>query len=230
MTLLKVKGKQTSAIAVESEGSDVFIRGMRDGSLVNVPWLMAKAIEGKVFCANVGVMTGEDTFSPTIAAAMPDLLVTVPSGTTIIPVYLSVGFEDMGDNTAQVLSVFACSSNVYDNTSTGDTITICNMRTDKAAGGSQCVATAVVTSTGTDPESGNYVEFWRPMSGLAEDGFNGSVAQLLDSASYSKWTIGDAVVPPVIVGEGSLNVYCGAEAGKGFITAIWVEEATGTII
>lgn len=228
MPLIKVKGKQTSAIAVESEGSDVFIRAMRDGSLVTMPWLTAKVLEGKVFASNTGALSSPDTFSPTLDAAMPDLLILVPNGTTIIPVYLSVGFEDTGSQEA--LDVFAVASNVYDaDSSSHETETIMNMRTDKAANGSQCVAKAVVTSAGTTPESGNYVEFWRPMAGIAEDAYNCQTMPTNNQVSYSKWTIGDIVVPPIIVGQGSLNVYCGAKAGLGFITAIWVEELTADI-
>ena len=225
---LKAKGQQTSSISVSSEGADVYVRAMRDGTLLQMPWLTAKAIEGKVFAAHVGLMTTPTTFSPTIDAAMPDLLVTVPSGTTIIPVYLSVGFEDTG--AAQVLDVFACASSVYDNSVTGTANVIQNMRTDKPVGGSQCTAYSVVTANGTDPESGNYVEFWRPLAGFGEDGFNGSTAPTNNQVSFSKWSIGDCVVPPVIVGNGSLNVYAAAQAGTGYIVAIWVEEPSANLI
>lgn len=226
MPLVQVKGRQTSSVAVESEGALVYVRAMRDGSIINVPWIMAKAIEGKVHAAQTGIMTGEETFATGITAAKPDLWVGVPEGTTIIPVYIGINFEDTG--TAEALDVFACASNIYNVATTGTAITIANMRTDKALGGSQCKCLAV--STGTDPESGNYVEFWRPYAGLSKDNFACSKGWDNEKIGGSFWMIGDAVVPPVIVGEGSLNIYAGASAGKGFITTMWVEEPSANLI
>ncbi len=231
MAMLKAKGRQTSSVSVAAENSDVYLRAMRDGSLINMPWVMAKVFEGKVFCAMTGVLSADVTFSPVVDGAMPDLSVTVPKGTTIIPVYISVNFEDTGSTL--VLDVFAVASKVYDNdvTSTA-TLVIKNMRTDKALDGSQCVALSVITGSGTDLESSgyNYVEFWRPVSGFAEDAFGGSTARINHATNHSKWTIGDAVVPPIIVGTSTLGIYAGAQAGKGFITAIWVEVPTAELI
>lgn len=228
MAIIKAKGQQTSSVSVGSEGADVYVRAMRDGSLINMPWLTAKAIEGKVFAANTGLLTTPDTFNATIADAEQDMLVNVPTGTTIIPVYLQVNLEDTG--TVLAVDVVAVASNVYDNTGlTSTVLTVMNMRTDKAAGGSQCTAHAVVTANATAVETGNYVEFWRPMAGLAEDAFAGNTMPTNNQVSHSRWSIGDAVVPPVIVGPGSLSIFTGAQAGIGFITAIWVEEPTADL-
>lgn len=231
MAMLKAKGRQTSAVSVESENSDVYLRAMRDGSLINMPWVMAKVFEGKVFCAMTGVLSADVTFAPVVAGDMPDLTVLVPGGTTIIPVYISVNFEDTG--TPLVLDVLAIASKVYDNDVTSTTtLVIKNMRTDKAVGGSQCTALFKTTSGGTDLESAgyNYVEFWRPVSGFAEDAFANSTARIGAHTNHAKWTIGDAVVPPIIVGTSTLGIYAGAQAGKGFITAIWVEVPTAELI
>ena len=229
MALVKAKGRQTSAISVESEGRDVYVRAMRDGSFINMPWLMAKAIEGKVFVSFAGKMTGETTFVAANTPAKPDVWVGVPSGTTIIPVYISIGFEDTG-GTAAVMDVFAVASNVYDADTAGAAVSIANYRTDKPLGGSQCTSKTVVTSSGTDPESGNYVEFWRPMAGFSQDSHGSNIPPTNNQISGSIWAIGDAVVPPIIVGPGSLNVYCGTNAGKGFVMAAWVEEPSANLI
>ena len=168
---LKAKGQQTSSVSVASEGADVDVRALRDGTLLSMPWLTAKAIEGKVFAVNSGVLGTPDTFNAAIADGEQDLLVNVPSGTTIIPVYIQVNVEDSG--TAAVVDACAVASNIYDNTGlTATTETIMNMRTDKATGGSQCAAYSVVTANGTAVETGNFVEFWRPTAGMSEDGFN----------------------------------------------------------
>lgn len=228
MALVKGKGRQTTAINFESEGADQYLRLLRDGSTINMPWLMSKAIEGKVFGVQSGILTTPDTFNATIAAGEPDILVTVPTGTTIIPVYIHVGFEDTG--TAQVMDVIAVASSVYDNAVTATAETIYNLRTDKAVNGSACTAYSVVTGGGTSPESGNFFEFWRPYSGFSEDAFNGSAAFALHPVAGAQWQIGEAIVPPVIVGSGSLNVYASAQAGTGFIRVIWVEETSTNLI
>jgi len=221
-------GKQTTAISHNSEGADQYLRMLRDGSPVMVDWLMAKAIEGKVYCVQSGILTTPDTLNATIADGEQDVLINVPSGTTIIPVYISVDFEDTG--TAQVMDVLAVASNIYDNANTSTTETIYNLRTDKAINGSQCTAYSVVSGSGTAVESGNFVEFWRPYAGFAEDGFNGSTSWGNNALHGSKWYIGQAVVPPVIVGQGSLSIYASAQAGTGFITVMWVEENSANII
>jgi hypothetical protein len=229
MPLLKGKGRQTFGISQISEGENQYLRLMRDGSIIKTSWLMSKAIEGKVFAAHAGVLTTPVTFNGTIDAAEPDLLVTVPTGTTIIPVLINVCFEDTGS--AAVQDVFAVASNVYDNSVTATASTIYNYRTDQAAAGSKCTAYSVVTSTsGTTPESGNFIEFWRPYSGFAEDAFNSSTSWGNNAVHGSQWHIGDAKVPPIIKGTGSLSVYASAQAGTGFITAVWVEENTANLL
>lgn len=226
MALIKAKGNQTSAVTRLSEGSDVYVRALRDGSLVNVPWVMALALEGKVFGVNAGVLTTPLTFNATIADGEPDLLVNVPSGTTIIPLFIRVDFEDTG--TAQVMDVLAVASPVYDNANTSTALTIRNLRSDLPYQ-SACSAMDVVTAGGTALESGNYFEFWRPYAGFAEDGFNGSTSWGNNALHGASWTIGDSVVPPIIVGQGSLGVFASAQAGTGFITAIWAELPTANV-
>src|SRR5574343_185639 len=116
MAKIKAVAGQTSAVSRVSEGSDVFIRATRDGSLITTPWLMQMVIEGKVFGVNAGVLTTPLTLNATIADGEPDLLVNVPSGTTIIPVFIQASFEDTG--TAQVMDVMAVTPPVYDNANT----------------------------------------------------------------------------------------------------------------
>jgi hypothetical protein len=232
MAFIKGKAKQTTSIDHVVEGADQFIRMLRDGSVVNMPWVMAKAIEGKVYSVHSGIMTapvaGTDSSSGA-TAAKPDLLITVPDRTTIIPVYISIDFEDTG--TAAVVDVFAVASDVYDNAVTATALTINNLRMDKPIGGSQCTAYGVVTAGGTDPETSgyNFVEFWRPWAGFIEDGFNSSTSWAIPYPHGVQWSIGQAVVPPVIVGTGSLNIYATTQNPVAFITAIWIEEETSNL-
>lgn len=225
MSLVKGKGKQTSGIDIVSEGSEQYLRLLRDGSILNMPWVMSKVAQGKVFGVNAGILTTPVTTNAGVAVdGEPDLLVGVPSGTTIIPVYLFVGFEDTGVATAPP-DVFAVSSPINDTTNTSTALTIRNLRLDNPFA-SNCTAQSVVTAGGTACESGNYFEFWRPYGGFGEDAFNGATGWVNNAIHGARWTIGDCVVPPYIVGSGSLNLFASATTGTAFITAIWIEEPT----
>jgi len=228
MALIKAKARQTDASFAASEGDDVFARAMRDGSLYTNNWFMAQAIKGRAFGVNGGVLTTPLTLNATIADGEQDLLVNVPTNTTIIPVYIAVDFEDTG--TAQVLDVLAVASDIYDNANTSTAKTIYNMRIDQPAA-SRCSAMAVVTAGGTAVEtSSHFVEFWRPYAGFGEDAFNSSTGWVNSAVNGCHWSVAQAVVPPIIVGPGSLSVFASAQAGTGFITAIWVEIPSAELV
>lgn len=220
MANIKVLGATTTSVAAESEGNQVLARGMRDGSLITADWLTSQALRGRVFGVNVGTATSPTTLNATYGAGEPDLFVHVPAGTTIIPVYIGVQFEDTG--TAQVMDVFAAASSVSDDAVTGTALTIMNARMDRPYG-SACTATAVVTAAGTTYLSGNYIEFWRPYAGFAEDAFNGSTSWGNNMFHGVHYSLKDAGVPMVIKGAGSLNVFASGQAATGFIQALWVE-------
>lgn len=228
MAIIKGVASQTDSINWVSEGADQYIRTLRDGTVITMDWVQTKAIEGKVFAVCSGLLGTPDTFNAAIADAEQDILVTVPSGTTIIPVYIGFNVEDSG--TAAVCDCVAVASNIYDNAVTATSETIKNYRTDKSTATSACTAYSVVTGNGTAVESGNFVEFWRPTAGFAEDGFNGSTAFGNPLMHGTYWSINKASVAPVIVGTGSLSIFAGMQAGTGFLTVMWVEENSTKMI
>lgn len=209
--------------AVVGESDMRLANGTRDGAIFTADWYTQMAIEGRVYTVNIGTGTSPTTLNATYAAAEPDLWVHVPSGTAIIPIFLSVGFEDTG--TAQVLDVLGMVSSTGDSAVTGTALTIKNNRTD-APNASVCTATAVVTAAGTDPHAGNFYEFWRPYAGFGEDAFNGSTGWVNNNIAGTSWSARVATSLPIVANGGSLAVYASGQAATGFIVASWVEIPT----
>jgi hypothetical protein len=227
MTIIKAKGIHTTAASFLAEGSEVFARATRDGALFTADWYMAQALAGNVFGINAGVLTSPvSTTTGGLVDGTQDVLINVPSGTTIIPIRIGANFEDTG--TADVLEVLAVASAVYDNANTSTAITIMSMRSDKPKG-SACSAMYVVSADGTAVESGNFVEFWRPYAGSVEDAFASSTGFKNQYVHGSFWNAKTAVVPPIITGPGSLSLYAAGQAATGFFTVIWVELPTAAL-
>ena len=221
MSDLRIKKQVSQVTRVTSDEQWMNLRGTRDGAMITLDWMTAMAMQGRCFGVNYGTDTQAKTFNPAFANTDPDLYITVPSGTTIIPLFIQVNFEDTG--TGEVVDVYAISSPTYDVGLSGTDLTssIYNMRMDKPFS-SLCTATGTVTS-GTDPASGTYVEFWRGNAGTPEDAFADNDTPVSELITRTAWNVKDTHCPPVIVGESSLSVYASANAGVGFITSIWIE-------
>jgi len=230
MSLIKGKGIHTTGSSFGSEGADVYARATRDGALFTADWFLAQALAGNVFAVNNGLLTTPISFNAGAAAdGEPDLLINVPAGTTIIPAYIGIQYEDSG--TALVLDTFAVASASYDNavTATALTSSIMNMRTDEPKN-SNCSAYGVVTGGGATLETGNYIEFWRPFAGFGEDAFNGSTGWVNPAINGCYWSAREAVVPPIVKGQGALAIFAGGQAQKGFMTVVWVELPTASLL
>ncbi len=224
MADIRLLSGSSSPTRLTGDGNYIAARGTRDGALLTMGWLTSLVMEGRVFGANAGTGTAPVTLRPTFATTEADLYIYVPPGTTIIPVYLSVAFEDTG--TAQVLDVLALASSTGDSSITGTATTVYNLKIG-ASNSSNCTATNVVSGTQTDPYAGYFLEFWRPYGGFGEDAFNSSVAWVTPGIHGSSWSAMTGGVPPIIVGSSAtgscLAVYASAQAGTGFIQAIWAE-------
>lgn len=231
MADLRIKSGTSSVAYGSDDSSLVEIRGTRDGAMVTAPWLTALALEGRCFGMNTGTGGSPDTFIDAYQATKPDAYIAVPAGTTIIPVYIEISWEDTDVDVTNPMHCMAVLSSVVDTSAGGTPVTSRNMRTD-APIKSLCKCTATV-STGTTPLTGNFLEFWRATAGLTPDSFAGSTAQTAENNSRSVWCITDALVPPVIVGAGSLSVHAGKDvtsAITGWITIIWAEVPSNSIV
>jgi len=221
MSDMRIKSAIKNVPRATGDGAWTDLRGTRDGALIKAPWYTAAMLEGRAFGVHVGVDTSPATFNAGNTAAKQDLLVAVPTGAAIIPVAIEVLFEDTG--TAETVDVIAVASAVYDIADSSTATTIYNMRTD-APIKSMCTVHTKVTANGTTPYTGNYVEFFRGPGGKCEDAINTGTDPFVNLlVMKSAWYVGNALVPPVIVGQGSLSIYASAQAGKGYIKCMWIE-------
>lgn len=223
MTEARIFAQQTN-LGRGSEGDFIGIRGTREGTMFVAPWMMALALEGKCFAITTGEATtpiaGTD-HAGTPDVAMPDILVTVPNLTVIMPLSITVAVEDT-IAVAAAVDIRACASAVYDNAVTATSLTIQNVRTDRPFS-SGCTAYGKVTAGGTTPYTGNSYDFWVPRAGATID--SATAAAGGEGGFAWRWSAKRSALAPIIVGEGSLNIYAHTltEAMTYFMGTMWAE-------
>ncbi|KKL15366.1 hypothetical protein LCGC14_2506340, partial [marine sediment metagenome] len=141
MTDLRIVREVSSVSRATDDDKWMNLRGTRDGSMITADWFLGMAMEGRCFGVNNALDTTPDTFNAAYADAQQDLYITVPSGITIIPVFIQINMEDTG--TQAEMDILAVAGSSYDRTgvSSSTTPTIFNMRMD-APHASLCVAEA----------------------------------------------------------------------------------------
>lgn len=230
MADLRIKTGTSSVSLGTGDGTQVDVRGTRDGAMFTAPWLTALALEGRCFGINIGTGTTPVQSTTAWVATTPDLYIYVPPGTTLIPVFIEATWEDTDG--AGIWDVVATASAIGDVSPGGNSLTIHNMRTDKPIS-SNCTAVSIASSL-TTQYSGNFIEFWRGTAGFAADAFNSATAQTSELSTRTAWNVKDALCPPVIVGEGSLGVWItnavGATGVTGWATIIWAEVPSNSIV
>ena len=94
MAIIKAKARQDAAVSRVSEGNDVFLRAMRDGSLIKADWKQALIMEGRGFTINVGSLSspavGGGSGATIIENNGPECAIGFPSGTSIMPIYVDI--------------------------------------------------------------------------------------------------------------------------------------------
>ncbi len=229
MANIRGQAAHNTSVSRVSEGAFKDVRLTRDGAIFTAPWVLGLVAEGKVFCANAGKGTTAVAFAAAYDATAPDFYMYIPSGITAIPLYICVIFNVSG--TEATLEVSALASNTGDSSATGTALTPYNMRID-APSTSVCTITNSVDASGvTTPVAGNYVEFFRwekPLNDTVATGENDRAPLI---ATWSAITDG---VPPIIPGGGAsgsaLAIYTGSQAGQGYVTVIWAELPTASLI
>ena len=213
-----------------SDGDLMALRGTRDGAVFSADWFLAAALEGRAFGVNSGTGSSPTTTNAgALVVAEPDLLIQVPAGTTIIPVYLGYAIEDTGGTGAmEVVAVASSATTQAASGTAGTALTIHNMRTDDPVA-SNCTADHTCTG-GVTPYTGNFIEFFRGYAGDTTDQFNGSTAQTVATASAYAWKASDTFVPPVLTGVSQLCFYCVGTGVTAWLTAIWVEFPSTSIV
>jgi len=220
MAIVKGKAQVTTSVQGESEGSDVFIRALRDGSIVNSDWKAAAVIGGFGHMVNLG------TFSTPVAGGgsasvidldRPRYQLAVPNGICIMPlrigVHVQTGAPADGNEVEILIAVDQDASNSTGGTATAGTIY--NMNT-LSARASACTARHTFSATmATDPVldlelARKVIEYDKAASG--------EVAVICD-------LVYEPDSPPILNGPCALYVYYGGDAAVagGYADIQWLE-------
>lgn len=220
MTILKAKGQQTTAIQGVSEGADVYLRALRDGSIVSADWRQAAIIGGFGFMSNSGELSTGKVGGGAVTILdqdRPELLVSVPNGICIMPMRIGVHVQPGAPSDAeeQEILIAVDQDAAWDATGTCTAMAIYNMNTlsskVSSCTGRHAFTTNITTPPVLDLELARLVIEYDVAAA-------GEVAQMLDLVYEPKTLM-------VINGPAMLLVYHGGDNVNigGFIDAQWLE-------
>lgn len=216
MSDIRVVGN-TTATRNTSDGGFISPRADRSGIQAVMRDADILSREGRVYVANMGTVTTVITFLVT-AANRPDAWIRVPSGTTILPLALSIAFESMAGTDTEV-DVRTAQNDIGNGTSSAADIGPRSNRTD-APLTSNCVARQL--ATGDTTAETNPMSIWRHTYSLAE-GANVNPSPLFITR--------EAMGFPVLVGPATWEVFVAATTTQatGFVVMIWAEVPSNSI-
>lgn len=200
-------------------------RSTRDGALFTADWIMAMCLEGRVFCAQAGLLTTAITWTATATndQTKPAVFIDVPSGTTIVPIEIQLYMEAFGTNAQFECEAITGTGGV---SAGGTAVSITNMRSD-APFTSLCTATSDIT--GGTACTTNVNAFWRDGQQFAITKSAGSATAAAGDPNKFVWRLTDGLYAPVVVGAGQLMVTQGSQAGTGFCKVIFAEVPSTSI-
>ena len=189
---------QQDAYRVGAEGGAVAVRANPRGEVVVPDWYTQLALDGRVYNISTSVQETGDLLGETAPGTNnvnPSILVDVPTGTTIIPIELTVMAE--GTGTSGDWAVIRMSTDDGTRYSSGGaSITPINMRKDDPNTSSVSAyhgGTQVVASANTDDDTLWYSSY--------DQGAFGAAGNKVQS-----WSARNGV-PPVLIGPAALLVY-----------------------
>lgn len=222
---------------VEDGSTDLVARGIRDGAMVTVPWLLALALEGRVFGVNEGSAStpyDADTSAgtPALLVAQPTFGLDVPDNTAIIPLSIFVQIEThtgTAEGFVEICAGVGPSATLL-GAGTSTPLTSVPMRLD-APFASSCTARGPYTAAAAVSLNGvtGYLEFFR--SGYPDDIDVASMApgnlHLNEGAAHHEWSALDKGMPPILVGPGAYVIFTSSTSNDGVVTAFlstfWAE-------
>ena len=225
MAFFKGKARQTTAISSVSEGADVYLRALRDGTLLSADWIMAQTIRGRLMCAQAGVLTTAITWTATATSdqTKPAVFIDVPLGTTILPLEISLYMEAYGTNAQMECEAVTGSGGV---SAGGTAVLVTNMRSDEPYK-TNCTVTSDIT--GGTACTKNVNSFWRDGQQFAITKTTAKADSSIYDPNKFTWRYKDGLYCPIVVGAGQLMLCQGSQAGTGFARIIWIEVPTSEI-
>ncbi len=221
MATIKAKGQQTTSVQGESEGADVFLRALRDGTAVAADWKQAAVMGG----FGHGIFTGSFSNPAAVGGSAsemdldrPRVCLSVPNGTSIVPLRIGVHVQSPApaDGNEYEILIAVDQDKEIPTDGTGTAATIYNMNYGQARA-STCTARYTFTTTmSTDPVLD--LELARKVVEYDKVGTPGVNALILD-------LVYEPETPPVINGPAALLVYVGGDAaGVGMFSDVqWLE-------
>lgn len=225
MAILKGKAQVTTSKQGVSEGADVYIRALRDGSLVDVDWRQAAIMGGYGFTAITGAFsTGKVGGGATSIMILdqPEFLLSIPNGYSIMPMRISIQVQAGSVTTIEEVELLigVDQDQAWDATATSSVTYAYNLNTNSARSSACTVRQAFTSSITSAPV--HDLELARKViehSVLAV----GQTAMILDLV-YEPKTL------PIINGPAMLTCHWGGDNATvgGFCQVEWLEFVEGT--
>lgn len=196
-----------------SAGADGSLSLSKRGEQLYMPWHVQLAAEGRLFTCGVGQITTPITtnLNVVIDDTQPAFMLRIPTGTTVIPMWMHVYYEATGGTLAEG-AAYHTDSDPGSGTSSALTRTPVNMKS--RGPGSSCTGAQVVTSSITYT---NNREFWR----FGEPADLDSTVTGKGGFSWSYLTNSNV---PVCVGPATINLEVAAGTSLSiFITVVYAE-------
>ena len=210
---------RSETVPAGTVGSAASARLNKRQEIVAMPWEMSLAAEGRLFVANRGTITTPIVLtSATIVDLRPDLVIRVPTGTTIFPLKIEVHFETTGVGNHEVMAR-GCANDVGAGTSTA--VTPVNMHPSSGRG-TACIVARDYTADCAAPTTP--FEFYR-------DGYP-SDPDVAGSVSRFTWSYMKDGGAPCLRGPASLLFQIGGTIAGSlyFASIVWAEFLTSELV
>ena len=140
-----------NSVGRAADGTGVILRMTRDGAAVEVPWLQALCLEGRMFGVQFGDATTDPVGAATFGAGVVDLtefdyLQTIPATVAVLPIYFEIAYLAIGTVAETGLHVVWGSAGVKH--ASGITPVAFNMRPG-SSNASVCTLSALSDTGGT---------------------------------------------------------------------------------
>ena len=231
MALIKARAASSDAVTRVAEGTEVYIKALRDGTLTTAAFFQALAMEGKMFMANAGTVTTPITFGAgSIDSTEPDLYVAVYSGNAIIPVSISILMEAYGTNAIfETMASFGTDGTTFTGAG-GAVVTPANL---KIGGGKSSIYAYGGTNASSLTYFSNPREIFRngQQVAITKATAVNNIANLDSPTGYKfTWSAVSSGIMPVLIGPAQLCVYAAAQASTGFISFCYVELPASALV
>ena len=223
MELLTLVKQESPGSYGESTGGQ--LRLNRRGELVSNDFIRQAALDGRMFSINCGTISTALTWTATASLdrTKPMLSISVPSGTTIIPVSIELYMQAYGTNAAfEVMAEVGTGG-----TAQGTAVVPICLRTDAP---NTTTITAYELGTAATAPTASINEFWRDGQQFAITKTTAKADSSIYDPNRFTWSLLTSASMPVCVGASQLFISQGSNAGTGFLTVCYIEYPSTSII